>query len=667
MFAFAAFDQETGQLILARDPFGEKPLYYAELPDCGLAFASELQALEKVPGVDFGVSMDSVAELLMFQYIGAPRTIYTQVKKLPPGHWLVSYPGQAPRTGRYFDFRPGAKGFDSRPIEQLADELEDILVRSLRRRLIADVPLGAFLSGGVDSSTVCALIRRKLGVPLKTYTIGFAGASESEHETARLFARHLGTEHNERIVTPQASEFLFGIGRLLDEPNADSSCLPTYLLSAFARESVTVALSGDGGDEMFGGYGRYFQTLDESGRRGHAAAPWNPGKAYYSNRILVSTEEHLIELLGAVPAGAAEHLRRLREALSDPATPLLCRMRQTDVENYMPGAVLPKMDRMSMQHSLEVRTPYLNTELARFAERLPQAAMYADGRGKRLLREIAYRYLPRELIDLPKQGFGLPMTRWGRKELLDVAGRLLESGESRVQASLGTAAIARFMKRQGSHNGFATYQVWALAMLESWLRHHPARMPQWTPVPSSRQAANGDEGWVGVAMGRGVFAVDRPRSISAGPEPRQSLTTRFLNMAWQTGLVDFMSDDTRAIAPNDSEVPLSADRVLSEPDIQRQLQGSTLMVLAPNAVEDRRTDLLHAWRRAGWLRLSYSILSVKTANRLSDCTSMSTTAGDGWWLGRVALLCRRIVVGSVRPPQPRKAVCSLSGRCGWRA
>jgi glycosyltransferase involved in cell wall biosynthesis len=366
-------------------------------------------------------------------------------------------------------------GFDPRPMDELADELEDILTRSLRRRLIADVPLGAFLSGGVDSSTVCALIRRRIGVPLKTFSIGFEGAPESEHETARAFARHLGCEHHEQIIAPDASSFLLDIGRVLDEPNADSSCLPTYLLSRFARQSVTVALSGDGGDEMFTGYGRYFATLDDAQR--HADdAQWRAGAVYYSNRILVSVEQHVEELFGGVPEGARDHLETLRASV-DAGRPLFCALRATDVLNYMPGAVLPKVDRMSMQHSLEVRTPFLNVELARFAERLPLGAMYEGGIGKRVLREVAYRHLPRQLIDLPKQGFGLPMSKWARDSLLEVCGNLVEQPDSRLAAAFGTKAIGRFMSRQRGANGFSAYQVWALAMLESWLRHHPAQVP----------------------------------------------------------------------------------------------------------------------------------------------------------------------------------------------
>lgn len=483
MYAFAAFDRAAGRLLLARDPFGEKPLYYVEFAGGGLAFASELQALEGLPGVDLDVCPDAVAELLMFQYVGAPRTIYRGVRKLPPGHWLVAEAGRAPVVGRHFAFRPGESGFDPRPLPVLAEELESLLSESLRRRLISDVPLGAFLSGGVDSSTVCALIRGRLGVPLKTYSIGFADAPESEHETARAFARHLGTEHHEQVLSPDASSFLLDIGRVLDEPNADSSCLPTYLLSRFARESVTVAISGDGGDELFGGYGRYHSTIDAARR---APAGWDAGAAYYSDRILVSTEAHVEELFGFIPAGAAAHLARLREEVAAGDTDLLCRLRRTDVDNYMPGAVLPKVDRMSMQHSLEVRTPFLSIELARFAERLPPQLLYDGRRGKRLLREVAYRHLPRTLVDLPKQGFGLPMSSWARSALLEVAARTLEGDDSRVASMLGRAGVARFLARQRSDGGFAAYQLWALAMLESWLRHHPARLPS---LDEARRAA----------------------------------------------------------------------------------------------------------------------------------------------------------------------------------
>jgi len=486
MFAFAAFDTHSGDLIIARDPFGEKPVYYMEMPSGDLAFASELQALEQLPGFDGTVDIDAVAEVLSFQYIGAPRSIYSNVKKLPPAHWLRRSVDGMITTGRYYQFKPGHSGYTDRPLGDLADELEEILTRSIRRRLIADVPLGAFLSGGVDSSMVCALIRRKLNIPLKTFSTGFSGAPESEHLTARAFAAHLGTEHHEEMLKPDAAEFLLHIGERLDEPNGDSSCLPTYLLSRFARRHVTVAISGDGGDEMFGGYGRYLATYDEFGqlRRGEIAA-WKPGGVYYGHRILVMLEDHLRDLLGFVPPNFADHVARLRRELDQAGDRLLCEMRRSDVDNYMPGAVLAKVDRMSMQHSLEVRTPFLNTELARFAERLPDSILVHNGRGKRLLREVAYRYLPRELIDLPKQGFGLPMSDWARASLLDVSAKLIEGEDSRLRSMVGSAGLERFLKRQRTPGQFSTYQVWHVAMLESWLRRHPVKLPSLGPPEGS--------------------------------------------------------------------------------------------------------------------------------------------------------------------------------------
>ncbi|MBM4201806.1 MAG: asparagine synthase (glutamine-hydrolyzing), partial [Gammaproteobacteria bacterium] len=227
MFAFALYDRHTHELMLARDPFGEKPLY-TMMRAGELAFASELTALRELPWFDDTCDEDALAEYLCFQYIGAPRSLYRSVQKLPPGHYARIRPGEDLKITRYFAFHPYGVEGEAQLSEELVDELEEILCRSLRRRLISDVPLGAFLSGGVDSSTVAALATRKLGVPLRTYSIGFEGAPESEHLIARRFAEHLGTEHHERMVTPDASRFLHEAGRHLDEPNGDTSCLPTY-------------------------------------------------------------------------------------------------------------------------------------------------------------------------------------------------------------------------------------------------------------------------------------------------------------------------------------------------------------------------------------------------------------------------------------------------------
>src|SRR5262249_41620270 len=281
------------------------------------------------------------------------------------------------------------------------------------RRLISDVPLGAFLSGGVDSATACALVRRRLGYPLKTFSIGFQGAPESEHEVAQTFADHLETDHHTLVLDAQSADFVRDIGAILDEPNADSSCMPVYMLAKFARQSVTVALSGDGGDEMFGGYGRYLDALQDDNRLRRSR---HAGDTYY-NDLSVTPLHSLKELLGFVPSGFATHLDELRSHVNVGQPSLLAAMRKSDVDNYLPGAVLPKVDRMSMKHSLEVRTPYLNIELARFAEQLPDELLVQNRLGKMLLRKLAYRYLPRELVDMPKRGFGLPVSDWASSSL----------------------------------------------------------------------------------------------------------------------------------------------------------------------------------------------------------------------------------------------------------
>ncbi len=474
MFAFAAFDTRTGELHLVRDPFGEKPLYWTRLADGGLAFASELRSLEAMPGFQASVSLDAVAELIGFQCIAAPRSIYAQVQKLEAASRLTVGRGGAISQHRYWRWQPAETGLDKRPIGELADELEALLVDSLRGRLISDVPLGAFLSGGVDSSTVCALIRRRLDRPLTTFSMGFKGAPESEHEAARAFAAHLNCDHHDLVLEPDAIAFLAEAGTLLDEPNGDSSCLPTYLLSQFARTKVTVALSGDGGDELFGGYGRYLGTLEEQLVHQHGNLPgWRPGETYYRERVAVADATVVGGLLGGMPSGEGTRLDALRAHLDGvPTERLLREMRRLDLADYMPGAVLPKVDRMSMACSLEVRTPFLNRALADFAARLPDAVLVQPGRGKLVLREVAYRHLPRELVDLPKQGFALPLSDWARGHLLAVAQASLGPA-SALRALVGGAGLDDFMVVQATPGRFSPYQLWGVLVLESWLRARP--------------------------------------------------------------------------------------------------------------------------------------------------------------------------------------------------
>ncbi|WP_019012907.1 asparagine synthase (glutamine-hydrolyzing) [Elioraea tepidiphila] len=470
MFAFAWYDEASGRLMLARDIFGEKPLYYTDNDTC-FAFASELSALAEVPGFDDRVDGDTIARFLAYQYVPAPETIYRGARKLPPAHLLMREADGTFATRAHYRFVPDGPAEPARSLSEAADELEAILVGTVRQRLISDVPLGAFLSGGVDSSLVVALAARVLGQPVKTFTIGFAGFAESEHKDAAEVAGLLGTDHREQVLSPDSVGLCEQIGRVLDEPNADSSCLPTFLLSRFTREAVTVALSGDGGDELFGGYGRYMATVDEATEAARLRLPgFSPGAAYWSARLLVFPESELQALAGGVPAALVDEFATARAALDGDPRPLVHRLREADVRMYMPGAVLAKVDRMSMQSSLEVRAPLLGREVADFASRLAASECVRGGAGKHVLKEVARRYLPSAIIDRPKRGFGLPMGLWGAEALLPAARALLLSGPTCLAAWIPRDRLARYLDRMT--RDFSAYRVWALLVLEFWLRTH---------------------------------------------------------------------------------------------------------------------------------------------------------------------------------------------------
>jgi len=490
MFAFGYYDAKNRELILARDAFGEKPLYYLET-ERYFAFASELHALTRLPDFDCRVDLDTVATYLTFQYVPSPKTIYQRANKLPPGCFLHQKPNAALLVERYFEFKTGSARQSNRSLDDLADELEAILITALRRRLISDVPLGAFLSGGVDSSTIAALITQKLGVPLKTFSIGFAGQPDSEHLDAAAIAKHLGTEHHEQVLQGYSLDLGRHIATVLDEPNGDSSCLPTYLVCRHARENATVAISGDGGDEMFGGYGRYFATVDEDDRNRAKILNlgwWTPGAAYVSSRVLVFRDQDIAMLFGDVPDGLAEHLSDLRRQLNEESRPLLNALRELDAKTYLPGAVLAKVDRMSMQHSLEVRTPYLSVEVAKFAANLAADDCYAGGQGKLVLKRVASRYLPAEWLARPKRGFGLPPQVWNREHILPLVRPLLLARESHLGAWVPRKRIEAFLDHQNRE--FSAYACWHLFILEIWLRTHLA-MPADTYTVESASLMNG--------------------------------------------------------------------------------------------------------------------------------------------------------------------------------
>jgi asparagine synthase (glutamine-hydrolysing) len=360
---------------------------------------------------------------------------------------------------------------------KLVETLRDHLVEAVRDRLVSDVPVGAFLSGGNDSSLVVAIMARELGVTVRTFSIGFGNSPTSEHLAARRIADLLKTEHHELIVEPSAVDLLPTIVAALDEPNGDSSCLPVYLLSRFARQTVTVALSGDGGDEMFGGYGRYGDTAREAShlffrlrwlkkfRRW-----WTPGVAYFADRILPMSLDVLRNVAGRVEPEAAQLIEGWRDGVDGSSQPVLHRLRTLDANTYLPGAVLAKVDRMSMQFALEVRSPLLDVRLARWASQLP-ARVCDDGREpKKLLKRLALRYLPHDIVYRPKQGFGLPDQCWSQDRLLDLASSLLLSPHSQLAGYLDQARLRNHLARQRDPRQFHVYQIWEMLILEQWLR-----------------------------------------------------------------------------------------------------------------------------------------------------------------------------------------------------
>lgn len=502
MFAFGVWQRPSRRLLLARDPFGKKPLYYAE-GDGWFAFASELQAFQAIPGFKAEIDPEALAWYLLLQYVPAPLSIFRGVRKLPAGSTMLveirdgQVRAQAPR--QYFRFTPAEPAaFPRRSMAQREGELEEAVREAVRKRLMADVPLGAFLSGGVDSALVAAMVTKELGRPLATFSIGFTGTEDTEHLYAREVAQHLGTEHHEELLAPDALELVHEIAARLDEPNGDSSCLPTYLLCRYARQHVTVALSGDGGDELFGGYGRYRDTLMEqgsgwrrllrsaSGRR-LGVPVWTPGDAYLSPRWLIFQPEQVAALLGGtLPDAVADKLARWRADLNDPRQPLMHRLRTLDAETYMPGAVLPKVDRMSMQVALEVRCPLLDRDVAALARDLPSAACWRPpAETKRILKRLASRYLPAQWMQRRKMGFGLPANAWSATEALALARDLLLGPASRLSILLDSGALRALVDQQGQPGFFSIYQIWPLLILELWLRQH-TETPQPTWADSAR-------------------------------------------------------------------------------------------------------------------------------------------------------------------------------------
>jgi len=525
MFAFAAWDRQDRILHLARDRMGEKPLYYGWL-DGTFFFASELKALCAHPGFRGVVDRNAMMLYMRHNCVPAPHSIYRGVYKLPAGY-LLSVRAQESRSARpvpYWSLKEAVAAGIENPFlgttEDAIKRLDALLKDAVRIRMLADVPLGGLLSGGIDSSTIAALMQTQSSRPVKTFTIGLHDSSYDESESARAVAHHLGTDHTELYITPaEVLDVIPSLPTMYDEPFADSSQIPTFLVSQMARQHVTVGLSGDGGDELFGGYNRHvwsdrvwntFGWLPLSVRSSLAAAircvapeSWdrlinvcarflpvqanhrNSGvKMYKIAEMLPVKDRESLYLRHtshwACPAevviGGTETDGYASRSVPSQSLDFAQRMMFLDAVTYLPDDILAKVDRASMAVSLEVRVPLLDHRIIEFAWALPQNMKVRQGTGKWLLRQLLYSYVPKELIDRPKTGFGIPLETWLRGPLRDWAEALLDEGRLKSEGFLNPGPIREIWTAHLSGRGSWQYQLWDVLMFQAWLeaRRKPA-------------------------------------------------------------------------------------------------------------------------------------------------------------------------------------------------
>jgi len=525
MFAFAVWDTQARVLTLGRDRLGEKPLYYgwqgAGDAACFL-FGSDLKALRAHPLCAAEVDRDALCLLMRHNYIPAPHSIYCGISKLPAGCLLtVSLEQRAPRVDAYWSLAETAVSGVREPFTgsdpEAIDALEDLLKSAVRQQMLADVPLGAFLSGGIDSSTVVALMQAQSERPVKTFSIGFHEPGYNEAEHALAVARHLGADHTELYVTPQeAQDVIPLLPDLYSEPFADASQIPTFLVSQLARRHVTVSLSGDAGDELFAGYGRYLRNsrhwdriarvplglrkLAAGGIRALPPGAWNtmlgplspvlPGslgaapvgeKLHQGARKLSARridDLYLQSISRWEPEGLVIGGREPQTCLRGRPLPLeglddVQRLMVLDALVYLPDDILVKVDRAAMGVSLESRVPFLDHRVGEFAWRIPQSMKLRDGATKWILRQVLYRHVPRELIERPKKGFSVPVGHWLRGPLRDWAESLLDESRLRREGFFDPAPIRRTWAEHLSGRRNAQYPLWGVLMFQAWLEKQP--------------------------------------------------------------------------------------------------------------------------------------------------------------------------------------------------
>lgn len=513
MFAFALWDKETQTLTLARDRMGEKPLYYG-FANNRFVFASELKALTALPDWSPTINRHAIHLLTRYSYIQAPHSIYEGIFKLEPGKFVQVREGQKDLQQKsYWSLEETVEyGVNNRleiDDETAISELAKRLKFAIGQRMMSDVPLGAFLSGGVDSSTITALMQVQSNRPVKTFTIGFHEQGFDEAPHAKAVAKHLGTEHHEIYLSPQqALDVIPKLPSMYDEPFADSSQIPTYLVSHFARQHVTVALSGDGGDEVFGGYNRYvrgpaiWDTLSLVPRliripasklmlalhsaviskavpegNSHLSKLVRKLGNYYEKIGTPSKEEFYLKLV-AIYDGSPIVVGGTLQPLLPKIKPLELTfaewMMLQDALTYFPGDIMAKVDRASMAVSLETRTPFTDPDLIQFAWQLPIDKKIRHNKGKWLLRQVLYRYVPQELIERPKSGFSIPLGMWLRGPLKSWAADLLAPETLRRQGYFDADAVQKLWISHQSGQRDREHQLWNILMFQSWLNQNKA-------------------------------------------------------------------------------------------------------------------------------------------------------------------------------------------------
>ncbi len=511
MFAFAIWDARARRALIARDRVGKKPLFYRFDSD-GLAFASEVRAFFGEPGFTAEPDPQAIADYLGFQYVPTPGSAFKGVRRLPPGHVMTIQDGRQSIT-RYWSlpYQPTLTISEDEAVEAVDEALD----RAVQDRLVSDVPLGAFLSGGIDSGTVVAMMARHSSTPVRTFSIGFAEERYNELPAARLVAERYGTRHEEFVVEPDAVTLMPKLVWHYGEPYADSSALPTFALAEMTRRHVTVALNGDGGDESFGGYTRYvaslaasrfdrvlpaalrrlpalvtgpvsyavptpllrrahrfFESFGESSERRYAS--WMLHFDLQRKRAVCRPE-----FLETVQPDVVPQLEAIFEASSAPD--FIDRMLDVDVQTYLLDDLLVKVDIATMAHSLEARSPLLDHRVMELAARLPARYKIKDGRHKKhVLRRVAARLLPTEILDRPKMGFGVPLDRWFQTSLQGYAREILLDERTLNRGYFKPDAIGRVLDEHASGRMFWHYQIWNLLMLEGWFRTFIDRRP----VPS---------------------------------------------------------------------------------------------------------------------------------------------------------------------------------------